>query len=87
MQRLALAAARMPAPPRTDRDFALGIWEPRAARMAVLEFARSAVDGRRPTSGDYWADIGSSLPRKSGLTGWCWFGESVARALFCSTRR
>jgi len=75
MQRLALAAARMPPPPRPDRGLRLGIWEPRAAEDGGLEFARSvaAADEWR-----YWADI-DRLPRKSGPRV-VLVGESVARA-------
>src|SRR5688500_4168848 len=75
MQRLALAAARMPVPPRPDSGLRLGIWEPRAAENGGLEFARIAA-----TSDEwrYWADV-DRIPRKTGRRV-VLVGESVARA-------
>jgi hypothetical protein len=75
MQRLALAAARMPMPPRPDSGLRLGIWEPRAAEDGSLEFARiaAASDEWR-----YWADV-DRIPRKTGRRV-VLVGESVARA-------
>ena len=75
MQRLALAASRMPVPPRPDSGLRLGIWEPRAAEDGGLEFARI------PATADewrYWADV-DRIPRKTGKRV-VLVGESVARA-------
>lgn len=75
MQRLALAAARRPAPARPDRGLRLGIWEPIAGDDGALEFARTA-----DTTGEwrYWADV-ERIPRKTGPRV-VLVGESVARA-------
>ena len=75
MQRLALAAARGPAPARPDRGLRLGIWEPIAGDDGALEFTRT-----KDTAGEwrYWADV-ARIPRKTGPRV-VLVGESVARA-------
>ena len=75
MQRLALAAARGPAPARPDRGLRLGIWEPIAGDDGALEFTRT-----KDTTGEwrYWADV-ARIPRKTGPRV-VLVGESVARA-------
>jgi hypothetical protein len=75
MQRLALAAARGPAPARPDRGLRLGIWEPVAGDAGALEFTRTAE-----TTGEwrYWAEV-ERIPRKTGKRV-VLVGESVARA-------
>jgi hypothetical protein len=75
MQRLALAAARVPPAERPDGGLRLGIWDPIARDDGAIEFARAA-----DTSGEwrYWADI-DRIPRKIGPRV-VLVGESVARA-------
>jgi hypothetical protein len=75
MQRLALAAARGPAPARPDRGLRLGIWEPIAGDDGALEFRRT-----KDTTSEwrYWADV-ARIPRKTGKRV-VLVGESVARA-------
>lgn len=75
MQRLALAAARAPVPPRPDSGLRLGIWEPIAGADGSLEFARR---GAAAGEWQYWADV-DRIPRKTGKRV-VLVGESVARA-------
>jgi hypothetical protein len=75
MQRLALAAARAPVPPRPDSGLRLGIWEPIAGGEGGLEFARA---GASAEEWRYWADV-DRIPHKAG-TRVVLVGESVARA-------
>ena len=75
MQRLALAAARMPAPERPDGGLRLGIWDPVAHEDGTIEFTRAADTA---AEWRYWADA-DRIPRKTAPRV-VLVGESVARA-------
>jgi hypothetical protein len=74
LQRVMLAASRVPAPARPDGGLRLGIWDPIATDDGALEFVRSEETQREWR---YWADI-DRIPRKTGRRV-ALVGESVAR--------